>query len=339
MNDICHEIKIGSKKIGANHPTYVIAEAGLNHNGDVKVAKKLVQAASDANTDAIKFQTYKTEEFIVKTNPYFKFFKNAELSLDEFGEIHDFSKSCGLTFFSTPYDNESVDYLFKLGVPCYKIASSDIINMPLIQFIAKKQLPIILSTGASTINEIQEAINWIEREENNKLALLHSVVEYPTEPINVNLLAMDSLKKKFGRIVGYSDNGESTFVDLIAVSVGANILEKHFTLDKKLEGPDHGFSIEPENLKKLIKQIREIEAFKGDGIKIPKSSEIEIRNVVRRYLTAKVSMKKDEIIKRNKISIKRSNSGIEPKYIDLVIGKKIISDIKEDTPFTWENIS
>ncbi|TAK15967.1 MAG: N-acetylneuraminate synthase [Nitrosarchaeum sp.] len=324
------------KQIGSR--TYFIAEAGLNHNGDIKIAKKLVEEAYNAGADAIKFQTYKTENFITESNPYFKFFKKVEINYNEFGEIKDHAKNIGITFFSTPFDIESVDYLDKIKVPCFKIASSDITNMPLIRHIAKKNKPTIISTGSSTLQEIQDSINWCMFEGLNKIALLHCVVNYPASPDESNLLSIITLKNKFGLSVGYSDNGDSKLVDLVAVSIGAEIIEKHFTLDKKMDGPDHSFSIQPNDLKKLIDEIKVVEIVKGDGIKIPQKSEISIRNIARRSIIAKDDIKKGDEITANVLSIKRPSDGIPPKYYDVILGKRAFKDIKKDTPVNWKDI-
>lgn len=328
--------EIDGKQIG--NKTYFIAEAGLNHNGDIKIAKKLVEEAYNAGADAIKFQTYKTENFIAESNPYFKFFKKVEIGYNEFGEIKDHAKNIGITFFSTPFDIESVDYLDKIEVPCFKIASSDITNMPLIRHIAKKNKPTIISTGSSTLQEIQDSINWCMFEGLSKIALLHCVVNYPASPEESNLLSIITLKNKFGLAVGYSDNGDSKLVDLVAVSIGAEIIEKHFTLDKKMDGPDHSFSIQPSDLKKLIDEIKVVEIAKGDGIKIPQKSEISIRSIARRSITAKEDIKKGEEITDNVLSIKRPSDGILPKYYDIILGKRALRDIKKDTPINWKDI-
>jgi len=252
MNVTQSTIEIDGKKIGVNQPTYFVAEGGLNHNGDIKLAKKLIDEAKDCGASAIKFQTYKTEEFVRKSNKYFPLFKQAQLSYEDFGELKDYAKSKKITFFSAPFDTDSADYLDKIGVPCFKIASSDLINIPLIRHIAKMNKPMIISTGLSIMHEIEEAVNYCLYEGNQNIALLHCIAHYPTLPEEANLDAIFTMRKKFGVPIGYSDNGESTLVDLVAVSLGANIIEKHFTLDKKLPGPDHSFSIDPLGLKTLI---------------------------------------------------------------------------------------
>ena len=319
--------------------TYVIAEGGLNHNGDVKIAKALIDAAKNCGANAIKFQTYKTENFVRETNQYFDVFKNAELSFEQFEELKDYSKSLDLTFFSTPFDFESAEFLNQIEIPCFKIASSDLTNLPLITSIAKMHKPMIISSGLATMNEIETAVNCCLFEGNNKIALLHCVANYPTQSNEVNLNVINTLKKIFDFPIGYSDNGESTLVDIVAVSMGANIIEKHFTLDKNMSGPDHGFSIDPNGLKSLISQINEIDQMKGDGIKIPQLSEIENRSSIRKSITAKHDLEIGKKIQPNDITIKRPADGIEPKYFKMILGKTLTTNIKKDSPIFWSNIS
>jgi sialic acid synthase SpsE len=319
--------------------TYVIAEGGLNHNGDINIAKKLIDSAKECGANAIKFQTYKTENFVRETNQYFDVFKNAELNFEQFEELKNYSKNIGLTFFSTPFDIESAEFLNQLEIPCFKIASSDLTNLPLITKIAKMQKPMIISSGLSTMNEINDAVNCCLFEGNNQIALLHCVANYPAQPNEVNMNVINTLKKTFGFPIGYSDNGESSLVDIVAVSMGANIIEKHFTLDKKMSGPDHSFSIDPNGLKSLISQIHEIDQMKGDGIKIPQFSEIKNRLTIRKSITAKRDLQQGEKIQEGDISIKRPADGIEPKYLTMILGKTINTNIKKDSPIFWSSIS
>lgn len=331
-------LTVENKKIGEDYPTYFIAEAGLNHNGDIKIAKKMIEYAAECNADAIKFQTYKTEKFLISASPYFDLFKKVELPFDKFAELKDYSKSNKITFFSTPFDMDSADYLSSINVPCFKISSSDLTNMPLIKHVAKTRKPMIISSGLATLQELEEAVNWCLTESNSHLALLHCVSNYPTLPEETNLSVINNLKRRFGCPTGYSDNGESNLVSLAAVSMGASIIEKHFTLDKKLAGPDHSFSIEPKELKLLISQIREIETMKGDGIKYPKSSELNIRIIGRKSITANKDIKKGQILTKDMFDIKRPLAGIEPKFFEKIIGLKVNKDIVKDTAINWEDI-
>ena len=331
-------IEIDGRKIGENQPTYFIAEGGLNHNGEIKLAKKLMEEAFNCGADAIKFQTYKTEEFITRSNQYFEVFKSAELSYDNFSELRDYAKSIGITFFSAPFDFESADYLHKIGVPWFKIASSDLTNIPLIKHIAKMNQPMIISSGLATMHELEEAVNCCLYEGNDRIALLHCVAHYPTSPDEVNLSAMNSIRERFGVPVGYSDNGESTLVDIVAVSMGASLIEKHFTLDKKMPGPDHSFSIDPLGLKTLITQIRQIESIKGNGNKRPTLSELKGRYAIRKSLVTRRNVRNGESLSLDTVSIKRPAEGIEPKYLEQALGKKFNKDIKIDSPIYWHDI-
>ena len=331
-------IEIDGKKIGVSQPTYFIAEGGLNHNGDIKLAKKLIDEAHNSGASAIKFQTFKTEEFVRKSNKYFPLFKQAELEKEEFGELNDYAKKVGITFFSAPFDIESANYLKKIGVPAFKIASSDLVNRPLIEHIAKMNIPMIISTGLSILSEVEDAVNYCLYQGNHQIALLHCIAHYPTEPSEANLNAISTMREKFDAPIGYSDNGESTLVDLVAVSLGANIIEKHFTLDKTMDGPDHFFSIDPPGLKKLISQIRDIEKIKGNGKKIPQMSELEGRYFIRTSITANQDLSENQILTKEMISIKRPAEGIEPKYLDRIIGRKLNKKIQTDEAIHWNDL-
>lgn len=331
-------LEIDGKKIGKNHETYFIAEAGLNHNGDIKTAKKLIDEAANCGASAVKFQTFQTEQFVRKTNKYFDLFKQAELSFEEFGELKDHAKSREITFFSSPFDIESANYLKSIGVPCFKIASSDLINAPLIKHVAKMNVPLIISTGLAIMKEVIDAVNYCLYEGNDKIALLHCIAHYPTLQEEANLEAINTMKKEFSCPIGYSDNGESTLVDLVAVSLGADLIEKHFTLDKKMPGPDHSFSIDPVGLQTLITQFREIEKIKGEGIKVPRPIEVESRYFIRTSITAKTDIKKGESLTKENLSIKRPAEGIEPKYFEQIVGKQTNKDIPADTGIQWKDL-
>lgn len=332
-------LQIDGKKIGVGFSPYVIAEGGLNHNGDVRIAKKMIEEAAKSGADAIKFQTYKTEEFLRKSSQYFDIFKKVELSFENFEELKDYSKNQGITFFSTPFDIESAEFLKKIDVPCFKIASSDLTNIPLIRHVAKSGKPVIISTGLAIMDEVREAVTCCLHEGNDNIALLHCVANYPTLPEETNLEAIRTMKSTFSFSIGYSDNGESTLVDLVAASIGAEIIEKHFTLDKKMKGPDHSFSIDPEGLKILASQLKTINKMKGNGIKTPRESELKMRSAIRKSLTAKKKIKQGETLIPELISIKRPAEGIEPKYFQQIVGKKATKDIEEDAAIRWHDIS
>jgi N,N'-diacetyllegionaminate synthase len=332
-------IEINKKKIGLNNSTYFIAEAGLNHNGDIKIAKKLIDEAKKSGADAVKFQTYNSEEFLTTSSQYFEFFKNVELSYEDFGELSDYAKNVGITFFSSPFDIDSATELKKIGVPCFKIASSDLTNLPLIKHISKMNLPMIISTGVSTMEEIEEAVNLCYSENNNKIALMHCVADYPTKLEESNLRAIESMKQSFNVPIGYSDNGESDLVDIVAVSLGANLIERHFTLDKNMKGPDHSFSITPIQLTNLISQIRLIEKIRGNGIKTPTLSELKNKNEIRKSITTKTEITQEENFSTKNITIKRPATGIEPKFFEEVLRKKATKKIQTDCSLQWSDVS
>lgn len=331
--------EINQKKIGNMNPTYFIAEAGLNHNGQIDTAKKMIDDAYDAGADAIKFQTYKSENFLSESSEYFDFFKNVELTFEDFETLKKYADNCGITFLSTPFDFQSADFLEKIGVSAFKIASSDLTNIPLITHIAKMNLPMIISTGLGTLDEVDEAVNVCKSIGNEKIAILHCIADYPANPEETNLDAIITMKEKYQFPIGYSDNGESTIVDEVAVSLGANIIEKHFTLDKKMEGPDHSFSILPNDMKQLIDKFRLIEKIKGNNKKIPNNSEINNKIAIRKSITCSKLIKNGEKLSFENIAIKRPGNGIEPKFWEQVIGKKATRDISQDEQIRWDDIS
>ena len=336
---------------------FIIAEAGVNHNGDIKLAYRLVEKAKEAEADAIKFQTFLTEKIISKKvdmasyqkkniksqETQFDMIKKLELSYEDFRKIKKYCDDIGIIFLSTPDEEESLDFLVDdLKVPAIKIGSGEITNLPFLKYAARKKIPIILSTGMANLSEVEEAVNIITQNQDSvntsifpPLTLLHCTSNYPCPMEEVNLKAMLTLKEAFKLPVGYSDHTLGIEVPIAAVALGAKVIEKHFTLDKNLPGPDHKASLEPEELKVMIKAIRNIEKALGDGIKKPNKSEVEIMKVVRKTLVAARDIKKGEIIKDKDIVIKRAGIGIPPKFKDTIVGMKINKDIKKDTPFDW----
>lgn len=330
---------------------FIIAEAGVNHNGRLDLAYQLIDVAKDAGVDAVKFQTFKAEnvvsrladkaEYQKKTTDSDKsqleMIKKLEISFEDFVKLKKYCDKKGIMFLSTPFDNQSIDFLYDL-VDIYKIPSGEIINYPYLKHIAVKNKPIIMSTGMANLGEVEEAINTI-REVNSKakISLLHCTTNYPTPYEEVNLKAMQTLAAAFKLPVGYSDHTLGIEVPVAAVAMGAKIIEKHFTLDKKLPGPDHKASLEPDELKKMIKAIRNIEMTLSDGIKKPNKSEAEIMKVARRSLITTRDIRAGEIIKESDIAIKRPGTGIMPKFKEIIIGMKLVNDIRQDEPFRWEN--
>jgi len=332
---------------------FIIAEAGVNHNGDISLAYKLADVAKEAGVDAIKFQTFRTEKIISKyadmasyqkknlstDESQYEMVKKLELSYKEFKKLKDYCDDIEIMFLSTPDEEYSLNFLVdELHMPFIKIGSGEVTNLTYLRKIAAKNKPIIMSTGMAKLGEVEEAINTIRTvNPKAKISLLHCITNYPTTYEEVNLKAMQTLAAAFKLPVGYSDHTLGIEVPVTAVAMGAKIIEKHFTLDKKLPGPDHKASLEPDELKEMVKAIRNIEKALGDGIKKPNKSEIEIMKVARRSLIATRDIRAGEIIKESDIAIKRPGIGIPPKFKEIVIGMKLINDIRQDEPFRWEN--
>jgi N,N'-diacetyllegionaminate synthase len=345
------KIKIKQKEIGGDATCFIIAEAGVNHNGSIKLAKKMVNLAKKIGADAIKFQTFKSENLvsknikianyqknnICKKENQLKVLKKLELDYKDFIEIKKYCDKKKIIFLSTPHTDDAIDFLEPL-VPAYKIASGDLTNLPFLEKVAKKKKPIILSTGMGNLKEVKEAVKTIKKSGNNKIILLHCTTSYPCPLEDVNLRAMLTLKKEFNLPVGYSDHTLGILVPIIAVAMGAKIIEKHFTLNKSLPGPDHKASLEPKEFKEMVKSIREVEKALGSGIKKPTKSEEKIKKVVRKSIIAKIDIPKGEKIREEMLIIKRPGIGIEPKYISKIIGKIAKQEIKKDSLIKFQDL-
>lgn len=323
---------------------YIIAEAGVNHNGSIELAKKLVDAAKVAGADCIKFQTYISKNLVSKnakkaeyqkqqTNEdetQYDMLKKLELSFAEFAELSEYCHEKDIEFLSTSFDLDSIDFLAKLDMSKWKIPSGDITNLPYLIKIAKLNKPIIISTGMSNMDDIKSAIKILTKNGSGEITVLHCTTEYPAPFQDVNLKAMQSIKDEFGFKVGYSDHTKGIEVPIAAVALGATVIEKHFTLDRNMEGPDHKASLEPNELKAMVNAIRNIESALGDGIKVPAKSELKNVVIARKSIIAKRDIVEGEILTENNLTVKRPGSGITPmKWYD-VIGKKAIRDFKED---------
>ncbi|MGE5499433.1 MAG: N-acetylneuraminate synthase [Syntrophothermus sp.] len=332
--------------------TYIIAEAGVNHNGSLELAMKLVEAAKEAGADAVKFQTFKAEKLVSRKavkaeyqmnstsadESQFNMIKKLELSQDDHIKLFDFCKKTGIEFLSSPFDEESADFLDEIGLEIFKIPSGEITNIPFLKHIAQKGKKIILSTGMSQLGEIEEALSVINAYNTGDVVLLHCVTEYPAPYGEINLRAMLTLKQAFNIRVGYSDHSPGIEISLAAIALGAEVIEKHFTLDKNLPGPDHKASLEPEELKNMIASIRNIEKSLGDGIKRPAECEIKNIHIARKSLVAVTDIAEGELISLSNISVKRPGSGILPKYLEQVIGKRARTSIAAEEVVTWDKI-
>ena len=333
-------------------PVFIIAEAGVNHNGDTNLAKKLIDIAKDANVDAIKFQTFKTEKIVGKfaemaeyqrenlktQESQYEMIKKLELSYKEFKELKQYCDEKNIMFLSTPDDEDSLEFLVDLKVPMIKIGSTEVTNLTYLQKIAQKNLPIVLSTGMSNLGEVEAALKVICKEGNLDVTLLHATTDYPTQYEDVNLKAMCTLKKAFGVPVGYSDHTLGYEAAIAAVTMGAIVIEKHFTLDKNMEGPDHKASLNPEELKEFVVKIRNTEKLLGDGIKRPTKREKSIISEVRRSIVAAYDLEKGSIITEEMLQFKRPGNGIKPGMINVLIGRQLKRDVKEDEVIKWEDI-
>lgn len=326
--------------------TLIIAEVGVNHNGSIKIAKKLIEAAKDCGADAVKFQTF-TAEKLVRFNAekadyqketsgedetQFNMIKKLELDVAAHKELIDYCTKKKILFLSSPFDLDSVDLLIKLGLEIIKIPSGEIVNLPYLEKIGKLKKSIILSTGMADLGEIKNALDVLTSSgtQKNDITVLHCNSEYPTPYEDVNLNAMSALKKEFGVKIGYSDHTLGIEVPIAAVALGAEVIEKHFTLDKNMKGPDHKASLEPSELKAMVNGIRNIEKALGDGIKKPSKSEQKNMDIVRKSIVAIKSIKKGEIFSEKNIGTKRPGTGISSIKWYEVIGKTAKKDFEID---------
>jgi len=344
------KVRIFDKFIGEQQRTFVIAEIGLNHNGDLNLAKKLIDQAIKSGADAVKLQSYKSGVRVAKngkTSRYvekvlgieetdYEMFRKNELSYDQTKELFEYAKGRTIIF-SAPFDIESADELESLGVDCYKIASFDLVNLPLIRRVASTGKPLIISTGMSYLSEVEDALREVSLCQNSNVILLQCTSSYPCPPESMNIRAIDTMKCSFNNLpVGLSDHVVGDSVSLAAVAIGADVIEKHFTLDNKMEGPDHVLSLEPKELKNMVERIRLIEEAMGDGIKQPASNEITTLVRFRKTMYSNKKIRKGDVISRDKITYKGPAYGIYAKFEDVVLGQVAIKNIDIDTPITWD---
>ena len=335
--------------------TLIIAEAGVNHNGNLDIAKKLIDVASNAKVDFIKFQTYKTKNLVssnAKMADYqikntssnlsqFEMLKNLELSFSDFQELISYSKNKKIGFLSSPFDIESIDYLNKLEIDFIKIPSGEITNFPYLEKIASISKKVILSTGMSTLKEIESALDILTSKNLKKkdITLLHCNTEYPTPFVDVNLKAMENLKNHFDIMVGYSDHTLGIEVPIAAVALGACVIEKHITLDSKMEGPDHFASIEPKQLDSMVKSIRNIEtAISGSGIKTPSNSELKNINIARKSIFTNCKIERGTVIEKKHLTTLRPGDGISPMNWNKIVGKTVNKKLPIFHKLNWNDI-
>lgn len=324
---------------------YIIAEIGGNFT-TYEQAKDLIDAAAFAGADAVKLQTYRAETVSSKKAMFnmestgvisqFDFFKKYEIDETLHKKVFDYAQTKNLDWFSTPSHPEDVEMLHSLGVSCYKIGADDATNLPFLRYVAQKGLPVILSTGMCTLKEVEEAVYAIEETGNNKTVILHTVSGYPTYPEHVNLNSILTLKSKFPYYhIGYSDHTLTTTAVIAAATMGASIIERHFTLDKNAEGFDHMLSSTPDEMKHIVDTIRMVELMKGSYVKMPHGPEVENRKNNRKSIVAIKAIRKGEVLTEDNVYPKRPGTGISPKFYDSIIGKTARDDIEEDKVLTW----
>jgi len=345
-------IDINKKRIGANQPCFIIAEAGVNHDGDIQKALDLIDIAVEAGVDAVKFQTWITEELLTKNiqqadyqkkntgkeESQYAMLKKLELSQSDFIELKNYCEKKDIIFLSTPDEEKSADFLEQIGVPLFKIGSGELTNLPFLKYIALKNKPIILSTGMSNLEEIEKAVEVIVKSGNESLILLHCTSEYPTSLSDVNLNAMITLKTNFSTIVGYSDHTIGNFASIVAASMDAKVIEKHFTYDKNALGPDHKCSLSPNELKNLVKEIRDVEMILGSFEKKPTKIEKNNLLLVRKSIVAKKALVQGDLIAENNVSMKRSSGNIAPSELNAILGKKLKRNIDKDDPIMFDDL-
>ncbi len=333
---------------------FVIAEAGVNHNGDPRLAADLIDAAAAAGADAVKFQTFRAEALVTATAPRAAYQQvndpggassqramlNAlELSADEHRSLLARTHDRGLVFLSTPFDSGSADLLDELGVPAFKVSSGDLTHLPFLAELAVRGRPMILSTGMATMDEVAEAVVVVENHGASSLALLHCVSCYPADPADANLRAMNTMADRFTVPVGWSDHTDGIEVSIAATALGACIIEKHLTLDRTMEGPDHAASLEPDAFAAMVRGIRSVESALGSGVKSPVEAERDVALVARRSVVAAVDLKPGVALQAEQLVVRRPGTGLAPKFLPELIGRTVRNAVAAGTPITGEMLS
>ena len=344
------QITIADKIIGLEYPCFIVAEIGVNHNRDLSLAKKLIKEAAKCGVNAIKFQTWNTNNIAVERVSMasyqrenighdisqYDMLKELELPYEWHNELKKLAEQEGLVFFSTMEDRESVDFLLKdIKIPLIKVGSGDLTNFPLLKYTAKFGIPIILSTGMASLSDIDKAIRIVHDAGNDQIILLQCTTQYPAPYDSINLNAILTLKNAFNTLVGLSDHSEGVECSIAAIALGAKYIEKHFTLDKKMPGPDHRASLEPKEFKQLVRSIRIVESAMGDGCKRQTSSEKECQKIVYRRIVAAKDIKPGEIFNEQNVTFKRSDTGLYASYFDLITGLKSKHSVPCNNPINF----
>jgi N,N'-diacetyllegionaminate synthase len=343
------DILAGDRVIGSGSEIFVIAEIGLNHGGSVETAARLIDAATESGADAVKFQSYRTDRLLIPSVERYvqqaddglsayQMLRQCELSFEDQENLKKHADRRGVHFLSTPFDEESADFLDEIGVPLFKIASADMTHVPLLRHVASKGKPILLSTGMAFLNEVADAVWTLKDAGAGELLLMHCVSAYPAEPRDMNLRAIETLRSYFKLPVGLSDHSLGIHFAIGAAALGAVVIEKHFTFDRNAPGPDHRSSIDPAELQSLVRNLRELRVSLGDGRKCPSVSEEEGRLLGRRSIVAAVDMRANDVIAPRMLTCKRPGTGLEPRFVEKIIGMTTRRAIEKDTIMQWDDL-
>lgn len=345
-------IQVGTRSIGVGHPTYVIAEAGANHNRDLATAHRLVEVAAEAGAEAVKFQTYSGSTLYSRKTPDFDYLEGTtdkkphelleDISLPRAwqAELAKHAADLGIDFLSTPFDRQAVDELVALDVPLLKVASFEIVDLPFLEYIGSTKKPLVISTGMATLGEIEEALDACRAGGASEFCILQCASVYPAPPHIMNLRTIPTLRAAFGVPTGLSDHTLGIHIPAAAVALGADVIEKHYTLDRSSPGPDHPFAIEPDELVQMVAHLRDVEQALGDGLKRGPSPEesAEMYAKARRSVVAACEIPAGTVITREMLTVKRPGFGIKPKFIDALVGRVAKQDIEDDDIITWDMI-
>lgn len=329
--------------------TFIIAEIGVNHNGDVGLAKEMISSARDCGVDAVKFQTFNSADLVSRNARKAKYqeentdeenqlemLRKLELSADDFRELKEYALEEGVLFLSSPFDRKSVDLLEEIDVPIYKLGSGELNNFDLISHVESTGKPLILSTGMATLDDIRETYDFIENRDN--LILLHCITGYPTSFEEANLNFIRTLQDTFDVAIGFSDHSPGIELPIAATALGARVIEKHFTTDKSLPGPDHRASLNPEEFRAMVDAIRNVELAMGDGIRRLSENELAIRDVARKSIVLRSPVRKGEVIREEDLTVKRPGDGIEPKYLREIAGRVAARDLEADDVLSYDDL-
>ena len=346
------KVQIGSELIGDDQATCIVAEAGINHNGDMSLAKKLIVQAKEAGATAVKFQAFTAEKLcdldLTETKDVesltggsqssYQMYKTLELSDDNIIELNDYARKEGILFFVSVFDEERVDFLDSINIACFKISSGDLTHIPLLQYAARKGRPMIISTGLATLEEVSKAVNAIKETGNDDIVILHCTADYPPGDEEINLAALATFNKEFQYPIGYSDHSLGIEIPLAAAALRATMIEKHFTLDHNLEGPDHKMSVDTAQLKQLVSGVRRIELARGSAVIEPTSAEKSLSFSGRRGIKAACEIHAGQILSLENLKIVKPASGIEPEHLMALVGSKVTRTLHRNDPVTWDSL-